>query len=194
MKEDLVVDSTYRDWVNGLKKRFQQARLAATIRVNSELLNFYWDLGANIVEKQKSSHWGDKLLAQLSRDLMHAFPSMKGFSKRNLELIRQWYLFWDGDCEFTKQAVSQMMRLPWGHKVDEQLRGESDAHTIGILLCKSKDRLVVDYALSDIHKPMGVSEYVLGNALPDHLKRMLPSLDDFELELQDFKKAAENRT
>jgi hypothetical protein len=46
------------------------------------------------------------LLAQLSRDLMFAFPSMKGFSKRNLELIRQWYLFWHGDCEFAKQAVS----------------------------------------------------------------------------------------
>ena len=72
--------------------------------------------------------------------------------------------------------------------VDEQLRGDSDSATVGILLCKSKDRLVVDYALSDIHKPMGVSEYVLGDTLPEHLKPLLPSSDDFELELQGAEK------
>jgi predicted nuclease of restriction endonuclease-like (RecB) superfamily len=64
--------------------------------------------------------------------------------------------------------------------VDEQLRGERDEPSIGILLCKSRDRVVVEYALSDIHKPMGVSQYQLTRALPDNLKPSLPSIEELE--------------
>lgn len=66
--------------------------------------------------------------------------------------------------------------------VDEQLRREGDGPTIGILLCKSKDSLVVEYALSDIQKPIGVSEYQLTKALPDDLKPSLPSIEEIEAE------------
>jgi len=62
----------------------------AIIAVNSEMLQFYWELGAEIVEKQKSSSWGDRLLPQLSRDLSAEFPEMKGFSVSNLKYMRQW--------------------------------------------------------------------------------------------------------
>lgn len=67
--------------------------------------------------------------------------------------------------------------------VDEQLRKQGDQPTIGILLCKSKDKLVAEYALSDIHKPIGVSEYQLTQALPDELKSNLPSVEEIEAEL-----------
>lgn len=67
--------------------------------------------------------------------------------------------------------------------VDEQLRGERDEPTIGMLLCKSRNRVVVQYALSDIQKPMGVSEYQLTQALPDNLKSSLPSIEELEAEL-----------
>ena len=69
--------------------------------------------------------------------------------------------------------------------VDEQLRGERDDATIGILLCKSRDRVVVEYALSDIHKPIGVSKYELTRSLPDNLKPSLPSIEELEAELCD---------
>jgi len=68
----------------------------AIIAVNSEMLQFYWELGAEIVEKQKSSSWGDRLLPQLSRDLSAEFPEMKGFSVSNLKYMRQWFLFYTG--------------------------------------------------------------------------------------------------
>ena len=67
--------------------------------------------------------------------------------------------------------------------VDEKLRTKNDNPTIGILLCKNKDKLVAEYALSDIHKPMGVSEYQLTQALPENLKSSLPSIEDIEAEL-----------
>ena len=67
--------------------------------------------------------------------------------------------------------------------VDEQLREEGDQPTIGILLCKSKDKLVAEYALSDIHKPIGVSEYKLTQSLPDDLQTSLPTVEEIEAEL-----------
>jgi hypothetical protein len=72
--------------------------------------------------------------------------------------------------------------------VDEQLRKQGDNPTIGILLCKSKDKLVAEYALSDIHKPMGISEYKLTQSLPENLKSSLPSIEDIEAELQNDRK------
>jgi predicted nuclease of restriction endonuclease-like (RecB) superfamily len=67
--------------------------------------------------------------------------------------------------------------------VDEQLRQEGDQPTIGILLCKSKDKLVAEYALSDIHKPIGVSEYQLTQSLPENLQTSLPTVEEIEEEL-----------
>ena len=67
--------------------------------------------------------------------------------------------------------------------VDELLRKEADQPTIGILLCKNKDRLVAEYALSDIQKPIGVSEYQLTQSLPKNLQSKLPSIQDLENEL-----------
>nr|WP_306670696.1 MULTISPECIES: DUF1016 domain-containing protein [unclassified Endozoicomonas] len=64
--------------------------------------------------------------------------------------------------------------------VDEQLRKEGDAPTIGILLCKNKDKLVAEYSLSDMQKPIGVSEYQLTQSLPENLQSQLPSVEEIE--------------
>lgn len=66
--------------------------------------------------------------------------------------------------------------------VDDLLKNEADNPTIGILLCKSKDRYDVEYALRDIAKPIGVSEYLL-NELPDNFKSELPTIEEIENEL-----------
>jgi hypothetical protein len=54
--------------------------------------------------------------------------------------------------------------------VDEQLRHPDDGPSIGIILCKSRNELIVEYALRDTTKPMGVSQYRLATALPDQLQ------------------------
>lgn len=64
--------------------------------------------------------------------------------------------------------------------VDGILKKESDNPSIGLLLCKSKNNLVAEYALKDISKPMGVSEYRITSHLPDELKEQLPSVDDLQ--------------
>ena len=67
--------------------------------------------------------------------------------------------------------------------VDEQLRGEQDNKTIGLLLCKGKDEVVAQYALRGYDQPIGVSDYQLSKAVPENLKSTLPNIEDMEEEL-----------
>ncbi len=64
--------------------------------------------------------------------------------------------------------------------IDGELKSETDNPTIGILICKSKDDLVVEYALKDINKSIGVSEYKMTKELPKELRNSLPTLEDFK--------------
>lgn len=68
--------------------------------------------------------------------------------------------------------------------VDSQVRGKHDNPTIGLLLCKTKNRVIAEYALRDAHKPMGVAEYQLVHALPAQLETNLPSIEQLEAELK----------
>jgi YhcG PDDEXK nuclease domain len=68
--------------------------------------------------------------------------------------------------------------------VDDKLRHEADQPTIGLILCQTKDRFIAEYALRDIHKPIGVADYEFTRALPDSLKSSLPSIEEIEAELQ----------
>lgn len=67
--------------------------------------------------------------------------------------------------------------------VDDKLRSEEDNPTIGLILCQDRDRIMAEYALRDIHKPIGVSGYELTQKLPTKLKSSLPSVKQIEAEL-----------
>jgi predicted nuclease of restriction endonuclease-like (RecB) superfamily len=67
--------------------------------------------------------------------------------------------------------------------VDAQVKHEQDAPTIGLLLCKTKNEVVAEYALRDSARPLGVSEYQLAEALPETLQTNLPTIEQIETEL-----------
>ncbi len=68
--------------------------------------------------------------------------------------------------------------------VDDLLRQSGDNPTIGIILCKTKNQTVVEYALRDVNKPIGVSTYQLQDALPENLQGSLPTIEQLEAELE----------
>ena len=70
--------------------------------------------------------------------------------------------------------------------VDDKLRGENDNKTIGLLLCKGKDEVVAQYALTGYDQPIGISYYQLSKAIPENLKSALPSVEEVEEELASF--------
>ncbi|MCB9097804.1 PDDEXK nuclease domain-containing protein [Aliarcobacter butzleri] len=347
MKE--LVSIEYKVWLESLKNKFRTSQIKASIKVNTTLLEFYWDLGEQIVQKQEAHTWGSGFLEKLSHDLSAEFPDIKGFSRRNLEHIRQWYQFWQQavsqmESENTKQAVSQIRMIPWGHNIaiiqkcknieeaiyyvqntlkngisrnvlihqiesnlferngkaltnfentlpplqsdlakeitkdpynfdfitltddyqereledaltqnitnfllelgsgfafvgrqyklniggeefkidllfyhiklkcyvvvelkatsfkpehagklsfytsaiDGKLKTDDENPTIGILICKSKNDTVVEYALKDINKPLGISEYQLTEILPKEYKSSLPSIEEIEAKLDEI--------
>jgi len=69
--------------------------------------------------------------------------------------------------------------------IDDTLRSEGDNPTIGLLLCKDKERFVAEYALRDINKPIAVADYLLTKAIPDNLHGALPTIEEIEDELRD---------
>ena len=70
--------------------------------------------------------------------------------------------------------------------VDSQVRLPGDGPTIGILICKSKSDITVEYSLRDLNKPIGVSEYQITSNLPEQLRSSLPSIEQIEAELGGF--------
>ncbi len=70
--------------------------------------------------------------------------------------------------------------------VDDKLRGEHDNKTIGLLLCRGKDEVVAQYALTGYDQPIGISDYQLSKAIPENLKSALPSIEEVEEELTSF--------
>lgn len=330
-------DNDYKLWLVELKSKIRSVQLKAAIAVNTALIEFYWDLGKMIVEKQSQISWGEKLIEQLSKDLKSEFPEMKGLSRSNLFYTKQFYLFYKD--ELIQQLVGQ---IPWGHNVlifsksknideakyyinqtiennwsrdtlalqiksdlykrkgnaitnfkntlptpmselaeqtlkdpyvfdfmtmtqpfqekdienqlithiskfllelgkgfafvgqqyhieiaendyyidllfyhirlkcyvvielknkkfipeyagklnfylsavDSLVKQEDDKPTIGILLCRDKNNIEAEFALRDINKPIGISEYQLTEILPDNLKSSLPSIEEIEREFE----------
>ena len=67
--------------------------------------------------------------------------------------------------------------------VDDQLRHRDDQPSIGLIICKTKDEVVAEYALRNTRAPIGISEYTLAKALSDHYKGSLPTVEELESEL-----------
>lgn len=64
--------------------------------------------------------------------------------------------------------------------IDGELKMEKDNPTIGLLLCKGKDKVVAEYALKDVNKLMGISNYILSNKISEDLQNSLPTIEDIE--------------
>jgi len=112
MADPQIDKSEYRDWIKSIKDKIHSTKNKVALTINQQLIELYWELGKDITSKISDSNWGSKVIDQISADLKHEFPEMKGFSKRNLYAIRQWYLFYYQYFEFAPRTVTQ---LPWGH-------------------------------------------------------------------------------
>lgn len=349
----------YQPWLKEIKQRIVSARQRVALSANSELMTLYYDLGAQIVERELNAKWGSGFIDAFSKDLREAFPDVGGFSAKNLRYCRAFYRFYC-DSAIWQQAVAKLenaswrgvnkelaealSKIPWGHNiqiftkcqtleqaqfyiaqtleqgwsrdvlalqlksrlhersgkaisnftntlpapqsdlaqqtlkdpytfdfielttpynerdverqltqhitqfllelgkgfafigrqyhleiagndyyldllfyhvtlkcyvvvelknrqfipeyagklnfylsaVDSLLKKEDDNPTIGLLLCRDKNNIEVEFALRDMNKPMGVSEYHLIENLPDDLKGALPTVEEIEQDLQSL--------
>lgn len=126
-----ILDESYLQWVQDLCKRYRQSQIKAAVKVNKEMLWFYWELGRDIVELHAEKRWGDKVISRLSIDLHKAMPDAKCFSKTNLLYMKNFYRLYNPMLTFTPQTGEQIQSLitpqvgeqlkndifnvPWGH-------------------------------------------------------------------------------
>ena len=118
-----IVDGDYKKWILEIKSKIRSAQMKAALSVNAALIEFYWDLGEMIAEKQTA--WGSNFLEKVSKDLQTEFPEMKGFSVTNLKYCRSFYNQFKFSPQVGDELVSPHLgdenllelikQIPWGH-------------------------------------------------------------------------------
>ena len=103
----VVKDNAYQLWFGELKSRLRSHQVKAAMNVNTEMLEFYWSLGRDLVQKKAETQWGTGVVEQLSLDLKDAFPGMKGFSTTNIWYSKKWYLFYNEELIKIQQLLEK---------------------------------------------------------------------------------------
>jgi len=132
-------DNEYKQWLTDLKSRIRQSQIKSAVKINTELLQLYWDLGHDIVVRQMDAAWGSGFFEQLSKDLRNEFPNMQGFSIVNLTYCKRFFTFYTQDNEFLQQLVEEiqnadnqkdkLFQKPVG-QIRQQLVGELENNPI----------------------------------------------------------------
>lgn len=105
-----ILDKDYALWINDLVKRYRGSQIKAAIKVNRELLGYYWELGKDIEEKQVENKYGSKFYATLSRDLRHEMPDVEGLSETSIRYAKRFYTLYKQQIAILPQAVEESER------------------------------------------------------------------------------------
>ena len=118
-KELTIIDKDYIRWVEDLSVRYRQSQIKAAVRVNRELLNYYWELGRDIEEMRVEERWGEKVIKNLSVDLQRKNLNATGLSRTNIYYAKKFYLLYSQYLKVVPQPVGQLeemlFSIPWGH-------------------------------------------------------------------------------
>lgn len=130
-RDSIVVGKEYAQLLGKLKARFSRSQIKAAIRVNSFMLEFYWEMGRDISMLYESAKWGSAFFDCLSLDLKTAFPGQSGFSVTNIKYAKRWYEFYNQDDVIRQQLVDEFEMpadfgmIPWGHHIEIFTRSKS---------------------------------------------------------------------
>lgn len=126
-----IIDTDYKEWISDLSRRYRRSQIKAAVRVNTEMLRFYWSLGRDIVNLKAEARWGNKFLKTLSADLRKANPDTSSFSETNLKYMKYFYEMYQLVIEICPQVedrsssaispqvgdkiIEDIVSVPWGH-------------------------------------------------------------------------------
>ena len=108
MQQITITDASYTQWIEQLSQRYRQSQVKAAIKVNSEMLRFYWSLGRDIALMKAETRWGSKFMKNLSCDLKRLMPDATCFSETNILYMKNFYLLFPCANEITPQPVEQL--------------------------------------------------------------------------------------
>jgi len=129
----MVIKKEYKNWITEVSKRFKQSQIKAAMKVNSEMIKFFWSLGYDMHIMKDKYEWGDSFYNVVSKDLQKVLPDVKSFSSRNLLYMHQFYRLFPqvvithqvgakiSKLKIMPQVVaksdlcSHIFYIPWGH-------------------------------------------------------------------------------
>lgn len=118
MSSLIKVDAEYRRWIEDVSNRFRQGQLKAAVKVNDEMLRFYYSVGRDISSMIKDAKYGSGFYKAVSSDLMEIFPNVHSFSVTNLKYMRYFFELY-ASLENRPQLVDELsfpiFNIPWGH-------------------------------------------------------------------------------
>ena len=131
-----ISDAEYKDWIQSLKQRYRSSQIRAALKVNKEMLEFYWNLGKEMSEMKIEQRWGEGVMKSLSADLTRELPDAKCFSRSNLYYIKNFYLLYSQlfeivhqvDGQFEKQLMDDIFSVSWGHHMRLIDKCDNDAN------------------------------------------------------------------
>lgn len=103
-----ILDKDYAQWVEDLSVRYRQSQVRASVKVNRELLRYYWELGRDIEEMHVEERWGQGVVKNLSADLQHRNPNATGLSRTNIYYAKKFYLLYSQYLEIVPQVVGRL--------------------------------------------------------------------------------------
>lgn len=112
----------YKQWVTEISSKFRQCQIRAAVKVNDEMLKFYWSLGKDIVRLSEKNQYGSDFYKQLSADLQKELPDVKSFSVTNLKYMKYFYILYqsfevqeDVNRPQVVDDFKSIFSIPWGH-------------------------------------------------------------------------------
>lgn len=185
----------YAALLRKIKQRVLIAQQRVIYAANEEMLRMYWDVGEMLQQSQDADGWGKKTLQRLAVDLKNDYSEIKGFTVRNMQyMVQSITNHWT--TRYLQEAIklddygkhgalannfTEPLPVPEANDVKSMLK---DPYIFDMLTFKSKDRIEAEYALRDIQKPIGISDYELGQALPKDFRGSLPTIEEIEKELE----------
>ena len=102
-----IQDKEYLEWIKDLGTRFRRSQIKAAVKVNEEMLRFYWELGHDIVERDAENHYGSRFFSILSHDLKEATSMTSGLSERNIRYAKDFYLLYSQEVGILQQPAAK---------------------------------------------------------------------------------------
>lgn len=120
-RDGMLADKEYVEWLSDVKARFHQSQIKASIHVNTDMLQFYWSIGRDLMALRAEERWGAGIVKQFALDMRQAFPNETGFSDTNVKYMKRWYSFYFEKVTKSQQVADQIDMAEKGQQVADQL-------------------------------------------------------------------------
>ena len=129
----VIADHSYIEWLSDVKRRFKSSQIKAAVRVNTEMLSFYWSIGRDLVTLKAETRWGAGVVKQFALDMRNAFPEETGFSYTNVKYMKRWYLFYYEHITKGQQVADLLQTNEKGQQVADLFKNDEKGHQLGDL-------------------------------------------------------------